>query len=526
MKIQLLVFRFASVLFLFQYTVQTHAQAFEKGIKTIRADKIKQHVDYLASDSLKGRNTPSEGLTLAANYIETEFRRMHLKPVNESYTQPIPIVSLSLGNKNSVTISKNGVNKELVMKSEFIPFDIPADTTVKGQIVFAGYGITAPEYDYDDYKNVDVQGKIVFVLSHEPGENLDSAAFEGKHPTTFSDVKYKAENALRHGAAGMILITDPLNHMLILPRGYAWPTLSNPQYEDRVVFLKRNETSFKIPVVHVGQNCAEMLFGSLDSLMQIQQTIDSLLCPNSFPLNDTYACIQNSVSLKDPGCKNIVGFIQGSDPKLGNEILIIGAHYDHIGMKKTPDKSEDYIYNGADDNASGTSCLLAVAEAFAKTKTKPKRSILFIAFTGEEKGLYGSVSYVRKPLFPLERTIAILNLDMVGRNHIDTLYLEAAKISPDLTQLVEEQNEGIHFKIIRNGTEYLNASDHAPFYKKNIPFAFFTSGIHPDYHTVRDNPDLINCQKIEKIAKLVYKTALHIVNSDKYYKLAANPDNE
>jgi aminopeptidase YwaD len=508
-------------------TLYCSAQNINKGLSVIKAEKIKAHIDYLASDSLKGRNTPSPGLELAAQYIQNEFKRYGIKPVNNSYFEHVPVFSLVLGKENSANITKNGVQKHLNFKTDMVPFEMSADTTIKALAVFAGYGITAPEYNFDDYKNIDVKGKIVVVLSHEPGENDNASVFEGKKATPYSNIKYKVENAIKHGAVGLILITDPLNHLLILPRGYAWPTLTSPDNENNVVFFKKEKEpagNKRIPVFHIGKESAEFLMGPIDSLAQIQTAIDNTLAPHSFLLENTVIEMKSSVIETDLGCKNVVGIIPGNDPKLKDEILVIGAHYDHVGFEKTHNPGEDYIYNGADDNASGTSGLLAVAEALAKMKEKPRRSILFIAFTGEEKGLYGSKAYVADPLFPLQKTVAMLNMDMIGRNNIDTLILEAASLSPELTQIAEKANEGIGFKIIHGGTEHLGGSDHAPFYYKKIPFAFFFADLHPDYHTVRDNPDLINHAKIEKVARLVFKTAWDIANSDQHYKVISTQE--
>lgn len=508
-----------TMLLTFGISFHTSAQNISKALNTITTEKIKAHIDYLASDSMKGRYTPSPELELAAQYIQNEFKRYGIKPVNNSYFQHVPVYSLSLGKENSATIFKNGEEKKLAFKTDIVPFEMSADTTIKASVAFVGYGITAPEYGFDDYKDIDVTGKIVFVLSHEPLEDKESSVFNGKKATKYSDITYKVENAIAHGAAGLILITDPLTHLLILPRGYPWPTLTSAKNENKVVHLGEASTNKKIPVFHIGKDGAEFLMGSMDSIESLQSAIDKSLQPHSFLIKNTFIEMRSSVIETDLNCKNVVGFIKGTDDKIADEVVVIGAHYDHVGKERTPSAGEDYIYNGADDNASGTTVLLSVAEALSKMKTKPRRSILFIAFTGEEQGLYGSKAYVKQPLFPLNKTVAMLNLDMVGRNSADSLFLESASRSPELTQVVNKANEGINFTLLTGSNKFSGGSDHAPFYYKNIPFVFFFAGLHDDYHTVRDNPDLVNPAKIGKVARLVFKTAWEISNSNQYYKV-------
>ncbi|HEX2935103.1 MAG TPA: M20/M25/M40 family metallo-hydrolase [Bacteroidales bacterium] len=512
-------FSAATLLLIVGISFHTSAQNITKALNTITTEKIKAHIDYLASDSMKGRNTPSPELELAAQYIQNEFKRYGIKPVNNSYFQHVPIYSLSLGKENSATIFKNGEERKLAFKTDIVPFEMSADTTVKAEVAFVGYGITAPEYGFDDYKGIDVKGRIVFVLSHEPLEDKESSVFNGKKATKYSDISYKVENAIAHGAAGLILVTDPLTHLLILPRGYAWPTLTSSTNENKVVYLKETTVTRKIPVFHMGKDGAEFMMGSMDSLERLQSAIDKSLQPHSFLLKNTVIEMRSSVIETDLNCKNVVGFIKGTDKKIADEVVIIGAHYDHVGKERTHKPGEDYIYNGADDNASGTTAMLSVAEAFSEMKVKPLRSILFIAFTGEEQGLYGSKAYVKAPLCPLNKTVAMLNLDMVSRNSVDSLFLESAGRSPELTQVVKKANEGINFTLLTGSNKFQGGSDHAPFYYQKIPFVFFFAGLHSDYHTVRDNPDLVNHTKIAKVARLVFKTAWDVINSSQYYKV-------
>jgi hypothetical protein len=506
------------VLICFNFEIQAQSRVPANGIKAITAEKVKAHIDYLASDALLGRNTPSPGLDTAAAYITREFIKDFLQPVKGSYLNPVPLVVTSLGDDNYVELSYRGELKKLAIKTEFVPFENTASAFASGKLVFVGYGITAPELHYDDYANMDALGKVVLLMRHSPGES-DTTVFKKADDTKYGSLNYKVENAVKHGAVGVLVVTDPMNHLMLNPRGYPWPSLYKNFPKDALGVALQDTTSRKLPLVHVGKEVIAMLFGSTDSLKNMEAAMDRYLKPMSKEFPEITVSLKTTV-IDDPvKSNNVVGFLPGTDPILKNEILIIGAHYDHVGFMKQHQPDEKYIFNGADDNASGTSGLLAVAGAFAKAKLKTKRSVLFIAFSAEEKGLFGSQAYVRSPLFPLENTVAMINMDMISRGHPDTLHLEAGSVSPDITEIAKAANADIGFKILVDGDEFLDRSDQSSFYHKNIPFIMFFAGLHNDYHTVRDRPETIDPVKAAKIATLAFKTAWIIANDNKHYKL-------
>ncbi len=486
--------------------------------KIITPELMKQHIFMLASDSMKGRNTPSPELDSAANYIAGVFKSSGLQTVNGSYFQKVGLGIISLGDDNYLKIVKDGNEQSYKIKTEFTPFDMTGNKQVNAPIVFAGYGITAPDYKYDDYKDIDVKGKIVFVLKHEPGENDSSSSFEGAKETDYSNVSEKVRIAIEHGAIGILIATDPLNHTSLVPRGFPWPSLSKTLPKDALPISLTADEERKIPIVQVGEEVITQLFGSVDELRKLQSKIDSTVAPQSFQIPNISVSLKTSTSIKDMSTQNVVGYIEGSDPKLKDEVLIIGGHYDHVGYMKQHADTVDYIFNGADDNASGTSAVIAVAQAFGAMGQKPKRSVLFMTFAGEEKGLMGSRSYVNKPLFPLDNTIAMLNIDMVGRNSIDSLYMVSEAACPDLAQINEEENKEIGFTLV-DEEKLLGGSDHMSFQKKKIPFLFYFSGMHSDVHHVTDGPEKINTIKAAKTARLVFRTAWRIVNEDRKYRL-------
>jgi Zn-dependent M28 family amino/carboxypeptidase len=238
------------------------------------------------------------------------------------------------------------------------------------------------------------------------------------------------------------------------------------------------------------------------------------------PVNGSY--YQKVLWGKDntkPPFNNVVGFLEGSDPELKKEILIIGGHYDHVGPWKNSKFGQDSIYNGADDNASGTAGVMVLAKTFCSMSERPKRSILFVAFGGEELGLVGSSFYCKNPLFPLEHTIAMLNMDMISRNDPGMVYIVASKKSPDLAQINEKENEKIGLKLDYSQDVFIGSSDHAPFLAKKVPSLFFFTGITKVLHSPKDEADTIDSSKAERIARLVFYNAYYISNDNQHYKV-------
>ena len=491
------------------------------GLEQITPALLKKHIDYLASDKLKGRNTPSDGLDSAAVYIANEFAMLGIEKVNGTYFQEIPLCTRDLDIENSYfRISDGKEIKEFKLKIDYNPLEMTDDRNITSSIVFVGYGITAPEFGYDDYEGLDVNGKVVLVMKHEPGEKDLSSVFNGDRDTDHSQLKVKLKNAQEHGAIGLLLVTDPLNHLLISPQGHPWPSLffkSMPSSKFPINICSQEKS---IPAIQVGEEVIKYLFGSIDSLKCLQQEIDSTLSPKSFHLANTNCDLNTKIKVNNYTAKNVVGIIKGSDKKLKNELLVIGGHYDHVGFKEKSKQGEDSIYNGADDNASGTSGVMAVAKAFSKMK-KPDRSILFILFAGEEKGLYGSKFYTNNPLFPLKETIAMLNLDMISRNG-DTLQLIGEKENPDLAMIVKKEIKNYPLTVVDSDDHYIGGSDHYNFYINGVSSLFFFTGIHKDYHKVTDNPDSVDHLKASNVSKLVFQTAWIIANNKNYYKINKN----
>jgi hypothetical protein len=491
--------------------------------KIITPERLCAHISRLASDEFLGRNTPSPGLDSAAAYIAAEFRNCGLEPVKGSYYQTFYLCKKNLGEPNTLAVVKNGVRHDLKLKTGFVPFDVCSSGKVEAPLVFAGYGITAPEYKYDDYAGLDVTGKWVLVIRSEPQAEDSASVFEGTNSTRHASTEAKMRNAARHGAAGLLIVNGPLRSVSLKPKGFPWPSLSKIIPADALPFGMCGDADTAMPVLHVGEELVSLLFGGVDSLRRIQATIDSTLVPVNLAFPDALVSADITITEERMATQNVVGLIRGTGPS--GEVLVIGAHYDHVGyMKALPGPITDSIFNGADDNASGTAGVMTVAKAFSQLKRPPARSVLFILFAGEEKGLFGSRYYVSHPLFPLDKTAAMLNLDMIGRNGTDSLSLVGAPVSPDIAAIARKENRKTKLALT-DDSDFLGGSDHYPFYRKKIPFMFFFSGLHKDYHTPADNPDKIDCKKAARVSQLVFRTAMSIAGSDERYRVIEREEN-
>lgn len=485
---------------------------------------LKSHIDFLASDALAGRATPSAGLDTGAAYSARKFKQLNLRPFNGTYFHSIGLAKANLGPNNSFVLHTANGTSNYELKTGFIPYEMTGDTSVEASLVFVGYGISAPQYGYDDYQSVDVKGKVVVVLTHHLFESKTSKGFLKLPVDSLADLQVKVKAARAHGAVGVLVLTDPLNHKLLVPKGYSWPGLSKfiPAHISANQMFTVTERT--IPVIHAGQQAMVDLFGSVESLREIQKGIDAGLKPNSFELKAVTASISTQVHVETVQADNVLAYLPGSD--LAKEYVVIGAHYDHVGMKtrKKDSEEDDVVYNGADDNASGSAGVLAVAEAFAKLGVQPRRTVVFALFAGEELGLVGSSYLIKKPVFPLNNTIAMLNMDMISRGGPDSLSVEGSGRSPQLRAIIEECNKSIGLKLAPNKDNGFGGSDHQPFLDKGIPAVHFFTGLHDDYHKVTDNPDKVDAAKAAKVAQLVFKTAVELANADQ--KILLNPESD
>jgi len=475
-----------------------------RGIDTVTARK---HLEFLASDEMRGRNTPSPELDRAASYIVDQFKSYGLKPVQGSYLRPYTLVRSNLTPGATLSVRNNGAITTLEVKSDFIPFEQTGDAALDNvPVVFAGFGITAPEYRYDDYATIDVRGAVVLVMRGEPNTEDSTVGFNGKQFTRYSSVTEKTRNAIAHGAIGALVVDAPRGDRRMFITGFSWPSLYPALPLSAVPLSLPAGKAARIPVIHVGERTIAALFGSSDSLRARVRMIDSLTIPMSAPLT---ARLSTSFWLTHENIvvNNVVGYLEGS--AVPDEYVIMGAHYDHVGVGR-PNADGDSIFNGADDNASGTTSILMCAENFASMKVKPTRSILFIAFSAEEKGLLGSKAYAAEPALPLDKCVAMINVDMIGRCEKNKVSIGGDKKCPDLIRFNEEENAALAspYTLAYDIEQYFFRSDQASFAMKRIPVLFYFTGEHKDYHKVSDEIKLINFTDLVGLTNLISNTVI------------------
>ena len=465
-------------------------------------DAYLRHVKFLASDALQGRGNGTPELDKAADYIATQFKAAGLQPAgdNGTYFQKFTLTTggkLGPGNRMSVKLGSGSIQAALY--KDFLPIGVGDKSSISGEVVFAGYGISADEYKYDDYKDFDVTDKIVLAMAHEPGENDPSSPFNGSEPTLHGHDNSKAANAKFRGARALLIVQDPANH--------------EDATKDLPVTGGEEIDDLGICVVRITRELAQRILNSQKkNLLELQKQIDARTSPQSFALKEVELNLDLDVTKIPKEVRNVMSLLPGTDPSLTNETVIIGAHYDHLGHGGRSSMSPQLIgqtHHGADDNASGTAGLIELAAALAGDPAPRKRAYLFIAFAGEEVGLRGSYYWTGHPTRPLDKAVAMLNMDMIGRSRENRVIIGGVGTSPDFPELVKNtaQEAGLQVKTSQSG---YGSSDHVAFYIKNMPVLFFFSGLHSDYHRPSDTWDKINAEGATKILSMVYSIATRL----------------
>ncbi len=504
----------------------------------INADDLEAHVSFLASPLLNGRKNGSPELDIAQEYIISNARLLKLKPAaGTSYLQPYQVIRKGVDRKKSgIRISSPDGDTVKITKNlyQMFPFH-PADITVEGEVVFAGYGLIREEYGYDDFKDIPTEGKILLVMTRSPTKADGSTyIFEGDNWSDFNSYSSKFRNLFRLRAKAVLFVCDPKSGFSNLDEQE--PGIA--EYLSSSISLKGKESPvFPFPettkIFFADRSVADQLLeGSGKSLEDIQEKIDSGLKPYSFAIPGKNMAINIVTSTEELTLNNVAAVIEGSDPVLKNEFLVYSCHADHIGGYG------DNINTGADDNASGCASLLSIAGAFMKSGRKPLRSILFLWFSGEEIGLFGSEYYVDNPLVPLENTVADINVDMIGRvkgiadttsdnpmTGLNEVFLITGNQSKELSAIAGDVDERIplDFNYSLSGRAHplqlFARSDHYNFVKKDIPVLFFTTGLHTDYHTPGDVIEKINFDKMEKITEALFQIGFTVANNKKRLKV-------
>jgi hypothetical protein len=507
----------------------------EPGFRAIRASDLQADLTFLASDALGGRLSLRRGDDAAIEFIAAEFRKAGL----DTRIQKVPLIEYKVDRDASrFTLEHNGARTEYKYGAGFSGGG-PNEAALRAPVVFAGYGITAPEFQYDDYTGIDARGKIVLVFDHEPQEDNPASVFNGLGHTRYAAAYIKVLNAQKHGAVAVLVAPEPNRKH---PTG-AERMLKVPNSADRQRLLTPQalaDSDARIPLLNVTDAVANALLAASGSKPgDLQASIDASLRSASTPLPGVVLDLQVGLAERRAGeSANVIGILEGSDPRLKSETIVFTAHHDHDG------EWDGHLHPGADDNGSGTVGVMALARAYARNPQRPKRTMLFAIFTAEERGLLGSYYYAAHPLRPLAGTRAVINFDMIGRNEIPSpqtdglmqiqgdssneLNLIGTINSPSYRAAVERVNEDVGLKLNYKWDDdaalnIFQRSDQFPFVLHNIPAVWWFTGFHPEYHQVTDTVEKINFPKMEKIVRLAYLTGWALGDSARVPEFRANP---
>jgi hypothetical protein len=562
--------RLATVLFSgLLLSVSVFAPVYSGDAATESQTRILTDIKFLSSDELEGRGVGLKGLDSAADYIREEFAKCGLKldTVQGGAFQNFSMsTGAALGPTNTLEIiGPDGKKIPLAMNTDFTTQSFGGEGTFTGELVFCGYGIEAADKNYDDFAGIDLKGKVAIIMRRVPQQGQPNAVFpiagRGNVPT-YGELRTKLDRAFTKGAAGVLFVNDPYSGRNDLEKARkavadlaekvaiaAVDFEATDANDSEKVAAARKKLSEEVarykagkghlsdsepdtlmkfgyfsddmvrnvPALHFTRAiCDQVLKASLNkTLADLEGEIDKEFKPKSAVLTGWNATGTVSIERKTATVKNVVAVLEGEGP-LADETVIIGAHYDHVGRGPkgsfVPNSNE--IHNGADDNASGTVSLLEIARRLSSRKEKLPRRVVFITFTGEEMGLIGSARYTQEPVFPLDKTVAMLNLDMVGRLRDDKLTIFGVGTSPIWDEMINRLGKDEHFQLSLK-PEGMGPSDHQSFFMKQIPVLHFFTGTHSDYHRPSDDWEKINIPGAERVVNLVEKIAVDVASLPK-----------
>lgn len=545
---------------LFAFEKSTHEAA--KNAITARMDRITSDIQYLASDELGGRGSGSEGLEEAADFIAAEFKKAGLT-LPEGKDSPFLEFSIrsrpSLGKPNTIEIVNESGEIQKLSDEEFKVCSFGTSGKVEGPLVFCGYGISAADRKYDDFGEVDLTGKIAVIMRRVPQQTVKGGPFtsnQGVINTRYAALGSKLQNAIKRGASAVIFVNDPMSVAKAkqkIETAIADLKTDSPDLEevkeqrDKLSKLEKkletqaydelmrfgyggNARSKAVPVFHMKVKTLDgILKETFDkTLAEIEAEIDKDLQPQTNELKGVSAKLVATISTDKTIVKNVIGVIEGEGP-FADETIVIGAHYDHVGRggpgSLLPGSTD--VHNGADDNASGTAALLELARHFGQAKKPFARRLVFMAFSAEELGLLGSVDYVKNPVYPLDKTVAMFNFDMVGRMADNKLIVFGTDTATEWKSRLDTIEEENHLNLVRHPYGY-GPSDHSSFYGKKIPVLHMFTGLHNDYHRPTDDWPRINQQGIARIVTIASNLIQQTVEAEQRPKFvnvrgSANP---
>ncbi|MCH7490207.1 MAG: M28 family peptidase [Gemmatimonadetes bacterium] len=469
------------------------------------AQRFQGHVDYLARDELAGRGVGSPGIELAAEYIARQFAGAGLEPAGDdgTYFQSFPLaVRRSLTDASRLSFTGEPVENRL--GRDFIPFHFSSNEEFSGPVIFCGYGIVASARGHDDFGDIDLAGGVAMILRGEP----DTWTGEDGRPTRHAMFRSKVYNAKDRGVVAVLIVNS---------------TPEEGEGDELIEFREESSEAYGIPAFHITRSLANRHLASagLGTLAQLQERLDAGDFVSA-ALPHVQAKGYAGLETEQAPVRNVIGLLRGRGP-LADECVVVGAHYDHLGIRKPMRRKfkagtlvrEDLppqIHNGADDNASGVGGLIEIARLIASGPPLG-RSIVFVAFTAEESGLHGSRYYVEHPAVDLEKTVAMLNLDMIGRMEpkSDRVLVFGARSGTGIEELVERASRRVGLGVTPT-TDMGGRSDHASFIRRSIPSMHFFTGIHSDYHQPSDDSDKINAEGGARVTRLVSQVARQLAD--------------
>jgi Zn-dependent M28 family amino/carboxypeptidase len=458
---------------------------------------LKNCITVLSADSLKGRKTGSPEEQMAASFILKQFKEAGLEPWEGGLQRFQVTTNVKVGNNN--LLSFQGFSGK--PKSDFMPLSMSENKQFESDVVFAGYGfdINLDSLKWDDYNNIDVKGKWVLILKGDPEFEKSNSKF-----VPYADDWSKVLKAKDKGAAGVILVAGP-----------------KVEKKDSLadLYFDKSDARAGIPAMVVTRKVANLLIASSENTVEkLEEKLNKDMKPCGFNI-PVKVNASLDIEMTKADAMNVVAMLPGTDPVLKKEFMVIGGHFDHLGMggpgsgSRMPDTNA--VHNGADDNASGAAGVIALAKSIAKSKIKMKRSIIFVAFSGEEMGLLGSKNFTRHPPVELSKIKTMFNLDMIGRLKSDTgtLVISGTGTSTEGEDILTRHSKNRIFPV-KYSPEGFGSSDHSSFYIENIPVFFFTTGAHEDYHTPADDADRINYTGEKAVLEYVYDVIVDVTNRD------------
>lgn len=517
---------------------------------SIDRNQMKADVYFLASSALRGRLTGTAEYYVAAEFLQSRFQRLGLRGAGHdgSFFHRFDLIRSRLAEGNRLQLKAAAGHERIArLREEFVPTIFSATARAQGELVFAGFGIRAPKLDWDDYAGDAVKGRIVVALEGDPSPHDPKSRFDGLVNSEYGNALRKTLAAQHAGAIGILLVSAEsgrasVDAFLESARSY-WPD-QRPRLERFT--LAAYAKQIQIPAAIISPQLAAWIFQRAGMDFAAAAAKAEQAPTAAFSLR-AQAQLDASVARETVADRNVIAFVEGSDPQRKSECVIVSAHYDHNGA------AGDDVYPGADDNASGTAALLEIAEAYALAAAqgrRPKRSVLFAAWGSEERccgPLLGSWAWVEDPLWPLEKTVAVLNMDMIGRNeevpdigdsrfrglpiqsaaaNTDSVNLIGYSYSPDLVSIIQAANRRFRLRLQprydNNRSNHLRRSDQWPFLNRETPAIWFHTGLHPDYHTIYDRPERIDYVKMERIARLVHQASWEIAQREEPVRFLRN----